>query len=96
MRKTLKVLLVMMILFTTIMASKISYAYFAEGVYGNNSDNTTTIVIGTWDFYESWRPDVFYFPGDLVSHNGVTYIALRPNMNKMPGRPGSLRFWHIY
>lgn len=93
MRKTLKVLFVLLAILVATCISHTSLAYFASSVSSANTQLDTTVQVGTW--IHTWSPYVLYHRGDIVSWHGALYKAKRTSMSKMPAASGSTNFWQI-
>lgn len=89
-KKTLLSLsLAIFMVFSLSFATSESFAYWASGITGDTSDvASATTTTGTWSQAWPWDANATYVIGDLVTHNGTTYLVKKDNPTKEPGVDG--------
>lgn len=94
MRKALINFLGSVVLLMLVFSSLVTKTY---ALWDNTeTSNIQTIIIGEWEFIPAWDSTITYLKGDIVTYNGIQYIALRNvPAGKIPGRNGSKKFWRL-
>lgn len=97
-KKSLRISIIALLLFGVSFSVSDSFAYWSTGVTGSNDVATAQVTTSSWNQIYAWSSTATYTIGDLVYHNGSTWISTKSGTNtKEPSlsRPGNL-WWEPY
>jgi hypothetical protein len=73
--KKLKFTVMVIMVFTMLLLTSETYAYWSNGIRSNSLAYTIRVTIGEWNQTFPWRSTMTYQAGDRISYNGNTYEA---------------------
>ncbi len=93
-KKTLRISIIVILLFGVSFSVTDSLAYWASGVSASSDVATATVPIGQWILFLPWDSSLSYSTGDFVTYNGTKWEAIKRSKNKEP-ITGS-KWWQPY
>jgi hypothetical protein len=94
-RKMLRIAIFMFMALSLSLTTSQTLAYWASDVTVTNDTSTATVSAGTWNQIYEWDPTVSYTFNDVITYNGVEYIAKKNNVPSGKVPPDNLNFWAI-